>query len=238
MKWVELYLGAYLLGGIPFGVLIARAKGIELMSVGSGNIGATNVNRALGPAWGVAVFVLDLLKGLTPALLARLVTDRPELCLAAGGAAVLGHCASPFLKFRGGKGVSTMLGAVLGTSPLVALSAFGLFCVLLAATRYMSLSAVIGVGSSPVFSLLIPGCASLFWWYVLITGFSVYRHRANIRRLIRHEEPKFSFSKGREASQNIGVPSNREKVGQVQPVGEEMQGNSQAEGAAMAEADH
>src|SRR5690606_14592805 len=119
--------------------------------------GATNVLRTLGKGWGYTVFVLDVVKGLLPALAVQLLLPRDayrvEWALAAGFVAVIGHCLSPFLKFKGGKGVATALGAVLGATPLVALCAFTVFAITIAATRIMSLSAMIGVASASLLAI-------------------------------------------------------------------------------------
>ena len=213
---ILLYLGSYLCGGIPFGVVFARMKGIDLMAVGSGNIGATNVKRALGTKVALLVFILDVLKATIPALVARLVVSQPlqELpaqvfWFAAGLLAVLGHCVSPFLKFKGGKGVSTALGMVLGAAPAVAGSCFSLFLVLLFTTRYMSFASIIAVSSAVVFGWFLHGQArELVPVYFLLSLFVAYRHRQNIRRLIDGTEPKFSLRDKRgEREESLANPS-------------------------------
>jgi glycerol-3-phosphate acyltransferase PlsY len=198
---ILLYLGSYLCGGIPFGVVFARMKGIDLLKVGSGNIGATNVKRALGTKMALLVFILDVAKAAVPAYAARFVVDQPlhgvpaqVFWLLAGLAATFGHCVSPFLKFKGGKGVSTALGMVLGAAPLVAASGFGLFLVIYALTRYVSLASIIAVPSSLLFGWFLPGQArELEPLYFLLSVFVVVRHRANIKRLLNGTEPRFSF---------------------------------------------
>lgn len=201
LNLVLLYISSYLCGGIPFGVIFARMKGIDLLSVGSGNIGATNVKRALGTKFALLTFLLDVLKAAVPAALARLVVHAPihgipaqVFWFLAGLLAVFGHCASPFLRFKGGKGVSTALGMVVGAAPMVALSGFSLFLVLLFTTRYMSLASIIAVSSSIVFGWILPGQArELLPLYVLLSVFVTIRHRPNIRRLREGTEPRFSF---------------------------------------------
>ena len=203
LKLIFLYVGSYLCGGIPFGVLFARRKGIDLMKFGSGNIGATNVKRALGSKVAMLVFALDVGKAAVPCLVARLVVTHPlhtvpaqVFWFAAGLIAVLGHCVSPFLGFKGGKGVSTALGMVIGSAPLVASASFSLFLVLLVATRYMSLASMIAVGSATLFGWFFPAQArELVPLYALLTVFVAYRHRNNIWRLMKGTEPKFSFGK-------------------------------------------
>ena len=198
---ILLYLASYLIGAIPFGVVFARMRGIDLLKVGSGNIGATNVKRALGTKIALLVFVLDVLKATVPAVAARFVVIHPYhgvpaqvFWFLAGLFAVLGHCVSPFLKFKGGKGVSTALGMVLGAAPLVAGCSFGLFLVLLFTTRFMSLASLIAVSSAIVFGWVLPDQArELVPLYVVLSIFVTYRHRQNIKRLREGTEPKFSF---------------------------------------------
>jgi glycerol-3-phosphate acyltransferase PlsY len=191
-----LLIGAYLLGAIPFGVLVARANGIDIMSIGSGNIGATNVLRVLdkGPAF--LVFALDVLKGLAPALVARwLFPGQQELWFLAGMMAVVGHSLSPFLRFKGGKGISTALGMCIGTSPFVALVAFTLFVILLMAIRYMSVASMIAVTATVPMEIAFHGSPWVIGGYVALTVFVIYRHRANIQRLRNGTEPKFALKK-------------------------------------------
>ena len=205
-----LYLGSYLMGGIPFGVVFAKRKGIDLMNFGSGNIGATNVKRALGPKVAMVVFALDVLKATVPCLVARLVITHQThgvpaqvFWFAAGLIAVFGHCVSPFLKFKGGKGVSTALGMVIGSAPLVASASFSLFLVLLVGTRYMSLASMIAVGSATLFGWFFPNQArELVPLYALLTLFVAYRHRNNIKRLMNGTEPKFVFGKDKSTEES------------------------------------
>ncbi len=206
MEVALLLAGAYLLGSIPFGVLAARAKGVDLATVGSGNVGATNVHRALGIRWGLAVFALDVAKGLAPALCARLlfaspgVIDPPAVAdagfwtLVAGIAAVVGHCASPWLRFRGGKGIATGLGAILGSSPLVGLCALGVFALLFVPTRVVSLSSLVAAASLIPFGIVWGDSGAVVTTYGALLAFVLFRHRANIERLWKGTEPKFRAS--------------------------------------------
>lgn len=217
MTFGILFVVAYLIGAIPFGVIVCRAYGIDLFAVGSGNIGATNVKRALGDRWGLAVWVLDVMKSLVPTLVARsLIHERlgpldPQTqWFLVGLAAILGHCASVFLRFRGGKGISTALGAIVGSAPVVAALCFGLFAIVLAVTRYMAIASIVGVSSVVVFSLLVPGnTPQLLPVYVLLSAFVIYRHRANLKRLRTGEEPKFGFGKKPKMPEpGLGEPEN------------------------------
>ena len=187
-------LVGYLLGSIPFGVIIARAKGVDIMSKGSGNVGATNVYRTLGKGPGLTVFALDVLKGLLPAGGTYLLTDVQWIAFAAGMASIVGHSLSPWIGFKGGKGIATGLGALLGSTPAVALSAFGVFLVFLGATSYVSLASLLAAAVLAPFGYLYGDGLPLVYSYLGLAAFIVWRHRANIRRLLKGEEPKFSFA--------------------------------------------
>jgi glycerol-3-phosphate acyltransferase PlsY len=191
-------LGAYAIGSIPVGLLVAKSKGIDIRAVGSGNIGATNVSRALGWKLGLVVFVLDVAKGFVPTFLSRSVfVDRQEFWFLVGVGAVLGHCLSPFLGFKGGKGIATSLGLAFGSIPEVAAIAFLSFAVVMALTRFVSLSSIVGVGVAAVLASVWPGYNRwLIGPFVLLFLFVVIRHRANIGRLLRGEEPKFRAGSG------------------------------------------
>lgn len=201
-----LILFGYLVGAIPIGVIVARAKGIDLMKVGSGNIGATNVKRALGTKWGLIVFFADVLKGVIPAVVGRLLAPSilpvalgdyslsvVELSALAGIAAIAGHCLSPFLKFKGGKGISTALGAILASDPLVALSSFGLFIVVVWIWRYISLGSLCAAIAAFGFSFLFGSGPLLHGFYAALAVFVWVRHVPNIKRLASGTESKFSF---------------------------------------------
>lgn len=194
MQIAALLVGSYLLGSIPFGVLVARARNVDIFQVGSGNIGATNVKRALGWGWALVVFAFDVGKGFVPVWVAKaiLVDHVQEWGIAIGLGAVLGHCLSPWLRFKGGKGVATTLGMLLALHPGTALIGLAVFLVSAMATRYVSLSSLLA-GIS-----LIP--AAYFWgqpmivvgFLVLLNVFIAYRHKSNILRLLAGTEPKFN----------------------------------------------
>ena len=160
--FVPITIGSYLLGSIPFGLLIVKAHGKDLRSIGSGNIGATNVSRALGRKWAYVCFVLDVLKGMFPMLLAMFIT-KPSgpfmllLWLVVGCAAILGHIFPIYLKFKGGKGVSTSFGVALGLWPyytICALFAISLWVVLVQIWQYVSLASIIASVSFPLVLIL------------------------------------------------------------------------------------
>jgi acyl phosphate:glycerol-3-phosphate acyltransferase len=186
---------AYLLGSIPFGVIVARARGVDLRQVGSGNIGATNAARALGKGLGAVVLLLDALKGFAPVLAARLLLARAPYgeCLVATTAllAFLGHLFPVFLGFRGGKGVATALGVFLALSPLAALGSVVVFAVVFALTRTSSLGSLTAAAAFvPLIYFLSARSRVLTALAVLLVVGIVVSHRENIGRLLRREEKK------------------------------------------------
>ena len=184
---------AYLVGSIPTGLLVARARGVDLRSVGSGNIGATNVARALGRGWAIAVLIADALKGFLPVFVGRhfLPQLSPEAVALAGLAAIVGHMFTVFLRGRGGKGVATSLGVALAISPPAALCGFGLYLLAYVTVRISSVGSLLGMWSFPVFAWLLGGVARPYLWLSIGTAALVtVRHRANIARLMRGEEKR------------------------------------------------
>jgi glycerol-3-phosphate acyltransferase PlsY len=182
---------AYLLGSIPFGMVVARARGVDLRKIGSGNIGATNVARALGRPWAVAVLLADAAKGFLPVWLGRRLGLPDGWVAVAGLAAIVGHMFTFVLRGRGGKGVATSLGVALAVSPLAALCGFGLYLVAYALTRLSSVGSLLGMWSFPAFAALLGGVARPY--LALAVGVAVLvtiRHKENIRRLVRGEEKK------------------------------------------------
>lgn len=188
---IVLIAAAYVTGSIPFGILVARAKGVDLRKIGSGNIGATNVARACGRGWAVAVLIGDAAKGFVPVFLGRRLGLSPTAIAFAGLAAIVGHMFTVFLRGRGGKGVATSLGVSLALSPLAALCGFALYVLVYAVTRLSSLGSLLGIWSFPLFALVFGGLARPY--LMLATGVALLvtlRHRENIRRLIRGEEKR------------------------------------------------
>ncbi len=203
MILVGLAIFAFLLGSIPFGMLLARAKGVDIRTVGSGNIGATNVVRALGPKVGLAVFALDVLKGTIPALIAKQVVQAPvggvqiqTISMLMGVIAILGHMFSPFIGFKGGKGVATGFGAALGAIPGAALVGLAVISLTVAFTRYVSLGSILAAISVPIVSMLVfRDSLQLLPILVVMAAFIIWKHRANIERLRNGTESKFAFKK-------------------------------------------
>jgi len=187
---IVLFLAAvFVVGSIPTGVLVARKKGVDLRQVGSGNIGATNVGRALGRKWAALVLVADAGKGALGVLVAERLFAEAWLPAFAGFAAVLGQVFSVFLRGRGGKGVATSLGAGLALAPLPALACLLTFVVVYLASRIVSLGSLVAIASFPVFLRLFGlGTWPQVLFAVAIAVLVVFRHKDNLLRLVRGEE--------------------------------------------------
>jgi len=208
MKFTAMLLGAYLLGSVPFGLLIAAGYGLDLRKVGSGNIGATNLSRALGRRWAYVCFVLDLAKGLLPVLAAGVwlgdLTGTTGLLarLAVGCAAVIGHVFPAYLRFKGGKGVATSFGVAVGFWPyytICAAVALLVWIIFVLIWRYVSLASLAAAVAFPVVLIsaivLAPGWRFAELWPLLVvaTGIPILvfvRHRQNIKRLLAGTEDK------------------------------------------------
>jgi acyl phosphate:glycerol-3-phosphate acyltransferase len=212
--WPPSLLLAFLCGSIPFGLLIARSRGIDIRAHGSKNIGATNVGRVLGRKFGLLCFALDALKGFGPTFAAGrfmhaagradLPASEASWWLGVMAAAILGHMFSPWVGFKGGKGVATGLGAMLGVYPVLTIAGAGAFAVWLAAMalwRYVSLASCLAAGALPVLSWLAlratrgeawmtPGAAPFFAFTGALAALVIYKHRSNIARLLAGTEPK------------------------------------------------
>lgn len=180
----------YFLGTIPSGYLVAKLHGVNIQQVGSGNIGATNVLRALGVLPAVIVVILDPLKGALAVLLPALLGLGPWVAALAGLAAVLGNDFNVLLRLRGGKGIATSIGVFLVIDPLVALMCLllGIFTIIV--SRYVSLGSLVGMVALPLFVVVRghPELASHLVLAALLTALALYRHRDNIRRLLTGEE--------------------------------------------------
>ena len=197
-------LGAYCSGGIPFGFIIGKLRGVDVRTVGSKNIGATNVFRTVGKKWGLAAFALDVLKGLLPVLAAKRfapVDAYPWLPLAVGVARVAGHMLTPYMKFKGGKGVATAFGMLLGLVPALVGVAFAVFALFFAFSHYISLGscmAALFLAVGVWFRWLgcegtdnLPQCILV----TVMAVFVVWKHRSNIVRLVKGTENRISLFK-------------------------------------------
>jgi glycerol-3-phosphate acyltransferase PlsY len=200
-------LFAYLLGSIPTGYLVARAKGVDIRAVGSGNIGATNAFRALGKGWGIGVLLLDFAKGLLACLLVPggvgnlVALGGPErgagsLALVAAVCAVLGHNFTVWLRFKGGKGIATSAGALAALVPWALLIGVGVWVVLFTLTRYVSLGSMAAAVALPVATWFTTGGDVVLT--LLTTGLglmALFKHRANAKRLWAGTESRIEWRK-------------------------------------------
>ena len=202
MSLILVIIVGYLLGSLPFSFWLGRLKGVDLTRVGSGNIGATNLARALGAKWGLLAFVLDSGKGLLAVLLAGYIStffaenlvSVPMLKIIGGTASILGHTWSMWLKFKGGKGVATSLGVFIGLAPVTSLIVLGVWVAVFVSFGYVSLASIIasismpllmwaGIGGKVALPIIIFSC--------IVTILIIIRHRSNIKRLIQGKENKF-----------------------------------------------
>jgi glycerol-3-phosphate acyltransferase PlsY len=210
---------SYLLGSMPIGYLYARARGVDLRKIGSGNIGATNVYRAFGKVPAIIIFCLDVAKGLAAVVfIARLgevwQAGGPGTAVAEVGvegaglpgggweytavlcglAAIGGHVTSVFMKFKGGKGVATAVGVFLGLVPLATVICLAVWAVLFGAFRYVSLGSIVGAAALPVMMWLVDRDGfkpgPVFYFALLVAAIVIVTHRANIRRLAKGKEHK------------------------------------------------
>jgi acyl phosphate:glycerol-3-phosphate acyltransferase len=216
LDFVIAAVGAYLLGSIPTGYLVAKAKGIDIRTVGSGNIGATNAMRALGKPAGIAVLLLDAAKGFIAVLLAvayppdRLFPDifPPEIivhpsynpvmtrAIVAGLFAVLGHNYTCWLKFKGGKGIATSAGVYLALAPWAVLIALVVFVLALLATRYVSLGSISAAVALPAAVWILPPHNLLLGIVTTVLGvMAIYKHKGNLQRLAAGTESRLQFKK-------------------------------------------
>ncbi|BET67776.1 glycerol-3-phosphate 1-O-acyltransferase PlsY [Opitutales bacterium ASA1] len=190
----------YLLGSLPFGWFVARCNGVNIFEVGSRNPGATNVKRCVGKGAGNLVFALDCLKGVVATLWIRWLPATAESAPAADpvvlgligfAAAMLGHVFPLFTRFRGGKGVATMLGGTVALMPLAALVGAVVWLALFYGTRYVSVASMGLAVSLPVSVFFLHQVDARFWFASLLAAFVVYRHRENVARLVRGTENRF-----------------------------------------------
>ncbi len=193
MDSVLLIIFAYLLGSILFGEHIAKRKGIDLRTVGSGNVGATNVGRVLGKKYALLVFFLDMLKGLFPMLLARLYFGLDSWTTSlVGVASFLGHLYPAFHGFKGGKGVATAFGVLFGISPLASSLCLVLWFLVFKLKGYVSFASLSSSAFAPILLLIIGYPIKIFLAALFIALFILYKHRDNINRLLMGQEHRFS----------------------------------------------
>ena len=195
MDFVLATLVGYLAGAIPFGYLVARAHGVDILKEGSGNPGATNVKRVVGKRAGNTVFALDFLKGVLAAGWVFLLSVEGERLLVASilglCAAILGHSFSIFLKGKGGKGVATTMGGLAVIMPWVVLIGVAVWVATFYASRYVSLASILFAWSLPAGNLLLGAEPLLIWISLALAVLITFRHRSNIERLLKGTENRF-----------------------------------------------
>ncbi|MBW0001518.1 MAG: glycerol-3-phosphate 1-O-acyltransferase PlsY [Verrucomicrobia bacterium] len=203
MIWLGILLLSYLLGSIPSGYLVAKSQGIDIRQHGSGNIGATNVLRVMGKKWGYLVFACDAMKGFLAVKLAAQLAGAGHANAALGAVlgaigCILGHNYTVWLRFKGGKGIATSAGVLLGLFPLtVILTVLIIWLVVFLVGRYVSLASICAALSLPVAVFLLVTHAGIdfwmrFWFSVLISALAVWRHRGNLARLAKGTESRFT----------------------------------------------
>lgn len=188
-----LLAAGYLIGAIPTGLVIIRLlRGVDIRTVGSGNIGATNVYRVAGLPTAVLVLLVDALKGVVPVVLARASAGPLWSEAAAGLAAIIGHNWSVFLGFTGGKGIATSFGVLVALSPVAAAVAAGIWGVVLVISRYVSVASILAIASLPVVMWARGEPPDHLVFALAALVFAIYRHRANLARLRAGTEPRIT----------------------------------------------
>lgn len=188
---IALCLVSYLIGSIPFGVVLARAQNLNIREHGSGNIGATNVARVMGKKAGLLTLLGDVLKGAIVVFAAGSLYDKPKLIALAGLMVFLGHLFSIFLKFKGGKGVATSLGLFSYIMPWATLCSVGVFSFSLWITGYVSIGSISAAISLPLFAIFFKLPLPYIYLAGIVGLLTVQRHYGNILRLIEGTEAKF-----------------------------------------------
>jgi glycerol-3-phosphate acyltransferase PlsY len=192
--WLALIIGAYLLGAIPWGVVLGRIRGVDVRKSGSGSTGATNTLRLMGWKFAVTVFVLDFAKGMFPVLLARAL-DAPDWVIAVTAVVpVIGHCWSPYIGFQGGKGMATGGGTAVALAWWLVLLLIPMIGIV-ALTRYVSLASISAAIVGPAIVVVLAAMDEFPWWWALavvaLASLIIYQHRSNIGRLLNGTERKF-----------------------------------------------
>jgi len=203
LSYIVTALVAYLLGSIPTGYLVAKARGVDIRTVGSGNIGATNAFRVLGKRLGIFVLLMDALKGWLAVQVGATVVEKllpgaplENLRIAAGIAAILGHNFTCWLRFKGGKGIATSAGVLLALVPLALVIILTIFIVLLLATHYVSVGSIVAAAALPFATWFTTrhdvGLTAVM---AAIGALAILKHRKNIQRLLNGTENRIQFRK-------------------------------------------
>ena len=197
MDKIVLSIVAYLFGAIPFGLLVAKSRGVDIRQHGSGNIGATNVFRVIGKGWGIFTFALDALKGFIPAFLfPRLVGLEPVWGVLFGFVAILGHSFPLYLRFKGGKGVATSAGMLLGVAPFAVGIGFACWVLCMVLSRTVSLSSIVAAVAVACTVWIQDKGLVVNIALTVLAALVIWLHRANIKRLLNGTENRFG-KKGR-----------------------------------------
>ena len=192
-----LVLASYLIGSIPFGLLAGKLRGIDIREHGSGNIGATNVLRTLGKPIGITVFVLDVLKGFGPVMGAYFLLPHPAgeaeqtVMMFCAIAAICGHNFPVWLKFKGGKGIATSAGALLALLPIPLACALAVWIIVFLVSKYVSLASIAAAAAIPLVVGIWFYHPALLAFSLALAALAIWRHRANIQRLLAGSENRF-----------------------------------------------
>jgi len=191
--FIAALLVSFLSGSLPTALLMGKMKGVDLRKVGSGNIGATNAFRSLGKGWGIACLIIDAFKGWAPAFFFRgepwipSPLSQPTWMLIVGLAAIAGHTFSPWVKFKGGKGVATSLGVFLAVAPIAVLVCFAICATIIGVSGYVSLGSITGATLLPILIIIFSPAGGKPWTVIGLTivlcSFVIWKHRENIKRL-------------------------------------------------------
>lgn len=193
MEIVLIIIISYSLGSIPTAYLVGRIFGkVDIRTIGSGNVGASNVFRAVGKTAGISVLIVDILKGFLPVYLVHYLGYDMLTMITAGLGAIIGHVWTIFLKFKGGKGVATGVGVFLGLAPLPVLIILSVFIVVVAISKYISLGSIIGAFLLPLLLFLFERERVIINFGIVVSLLIVIRHIPNIKRLITGQEHKFN----------------------------------------------
>jgi glycerol-3-phosphate acyltransferase PlsY len=202
LSYIATALIAYLLGSIPTGFLVAKARGVDIRTVGSGNIGATNAFRVLGKGFGIFVLLTDALKGYVAVLVGALVIFQllpyaplEYLRITAAIAAILGHNFTCWLNFKGGKGVATSAGVLIALVPLALVIVLSIFIILFVTTRYVSIGSIAAAFALPFATWFTQHNVGLTAVMAAIGGLAILKHRKNIQRLMNGTENRIQFKK-------------------------------------------
>jgi glycerol-3-phosphate acyltransferase PlsY len=189
----------YLCGSVPFAYIVAKAKGkVDIRTIGSGNSGAANVFREIGKDAGVITLTADILKGFIPVYFARVIDNSFSYSIAVAATAIVGHIFTIFLKFKGGKGVATGFGVFSALMPLPSLIALSIFGLVFVLSRYVSLGSICAIISLPLTSYFLGYDTKLVIFTFAAMFLIIYRHRTNIKRLIKKSENKLRMFKKRQ----------------------------------------